>query len=247
MPHTAAHCPAVCWTATYCSKHCHTLPHSATCTAAHLRTHCRTLPDSRTLPQALPRTATRIATHSCTAAHCHTLPHTATVPHTVALPHTAAHCRIAGLPDSTLPASTATHCHPYRRTLHELKCHSPYTAHRILHTALNMNTNNFLCTRIWIYVKLCEFIWIYMNLHDCLNYLIECVWINMNICVTLFNFISNAFVYSKFIQILTDDILWIYSKICTLLHRQTDAHYRAQCWTAARTAAHYCTDARCMN
>ena len=126
LPHgTATHTTPPCCT----TANCRTAAHCRT--AGQPQTACtRTLPDSRTLLRALPHPATCTATPS--RAHCRTLPHSRTlVPHCGTLPHcrTAAHCRV--------------HYHTLLRTprtLHVLKCCTPYTAHRTqLHNAIIMN------------------------------------------------------------------------------------------------------------
>jgi hypothetical protein len=133
------------------------------CKCAHLVLHCCTLPHCRTLPRALSHTA------ACTAAHCHvhcsiqlrtqprTLPRT--LPHCQTVAHCRAHCHILlrTLPDKAWIQMPHVHC-----TLH--------SAQRTqLHTAFNMNWNNF----IWMYTHLHEFIWIlcefiqvYMKLYE---------------------------------------------------------------------------------
>jgi hypothetical protein len=118
LPHTAAHCRTLPHTAAHCptaAHWCHTLlralSHTGRCTATHIRVHCRTHP------------------HTCTAAHIRRhpcgLPYTAALPHTAALAHSRAHCHIL----LRTP-----------RTLHALKCRTPYTAHHTQsHTVAHCN------------------------------------------------------------------------------------------------------------
>jgi hypothetical protein len=134
QPHTAA--------LPHTAAHCRTLPHTAA--------HCRTLPGSRTLLQALPHTTSRTAAHG--QVHCRT--HPRALPQTSE--HTAVHCRTA--------AHCRAHCHTLLRTprtLHELKCHTPHTAHSRAPQLSWIKSIIFEC--VWINVDLCELMWIYMN------------------------------------------------------------------------------------